>query len=143
MAYVLGELGEKIQDLMDEANNQWDAGNYKECIKLYIGAWNELPDGKNEYDESYLIVWGILDTAILIKDVETMKQWVDKIFYADPGRPETGEREMWAGRVAYELGDEEKALEYFKTAYKKAKGYRCFSEARDDKYIDFFKRNKA
>ena len=51
----------------------------------------------------------------------------------------TTEREMWAGRVAYELGNMTEALEYFKIANIKSKG-RCFWE-RDNKYKDFFMKN--
>ena len=46
----------------------------------------ELPDEKVTYDESFLIIWGILDISILLNDVERMKKWVDKIFVADPER---------------------------------------------------------
>ncbi|MFS0881490.1 hypothetical protein AB3M95_15945 [Metabacillus niabensis] len=36
------------------------------------------------------------------------------------------ERELWAGKVAYELGDLSKARDYLDTANKKSRG-RCFS----------------
>lgn len=140
MAYVEGELGKKIQELMDESNKQYDEGNYEKAIEELIKAWNVLPGEKNEYDESFLIVWGILDISILIKKVDLMNEWVDKIFYADPGRGDTGEREMWAGRVAYESGDENKAIEYFKIADKKSHG-RCFGN-KDKKYKDFLKQSR-
>ncbi|MBQ2983025.1 MAG: hypothetical protein IJD58_13065 [Lachnospiraceae bacterium] len=134
MAYVEGELGDKIQELMDESNEQYDNGEYKKSIDLLIEAWNELPNDKVQYDESFLIIWGILDIAIHINDIETMNQWVDKIFIADPGRGDTGEREMWAGRVAYESNNIEKAKGYFEIANKKSRG-RCFGEE-DGKYKD-------
>lgn len=140
MAYVEGVLGEKIQEMMDESNNQFDLGNYEASIKMLIDAWDELPDDKNQYDESFLIVWGILDIAIHIKDINIMNQWVDKIFSADPERGDTGEREMWAGRVAFESNNMEKALEYFKVADKKSRG-RCFG-TKDDKYKKFLKEQR-
>ena len=140
MAYVEGELGEKIQNLMDESNEQWDKGEYRKSIDLLIEAWNELPDDKVQYDESYLIVWGILDISILTNDIVTMNEWVDKVFVADPGRGDTGEREMWAGRVAYESNEMNKAKEYFEIANKKSKG-RCFGD-NDEKYKSFYRQNK-
>lgn len=135
MAYVEGALGEKIQELMEESNKQYGMRNYERSIQLLIDAWNELPDEKYPYDESFLIIWGILDTAILIKDVGIMNTWVDKIFYADPERRDSGEREMWAGRVAFESDDKDKALEYFNIANKKSRG-RCFL-TKDEKYKKF------
>lgn len=139
MAYVEGELGKRIKYLMDESNQEYSIKNYDKVIDLLTEAWDMLPNGKNEYDESYLIVWEILSVAIELKKFEVMKQWVDKIFYADPERIDSGEREMWAGRVAYELGNKDKALDYFKIANQKSRG-RCFLEG-DEEYKKFFRLN--
>lgn len=136
MGYVKGQLGKDIEVLMDDSNHSYDEGQYEKSINLLIESWNKLPDDKYGYDESYLIVWSILKIAIQIKDTEIMKQWVDKILYADPERADSGDREMWAGRVAYEIGESDKAKEYFKTAHKKSLG-RCFDDD-DEKYKQFF-----
>lgn len=117
---------------MDESNIEYDNGDYIKSIDLLIEAWDKLPDDKVQYDESYLIIWGILDIAIKIGNIDIMNQWVDKIFIADPGRGDTGEREMWAGRVAYESNDMDKAKMYFEIANQKSKG-RCFGD-NDKKY---------
>ncbi|WP_324659972.1 hypothetical protein, partial [Bacillus cereus] len=135
MAYVAGENGVYIQELMDKSNEEFDKGNLDESVFLLEQAWKELPDDKVIYDESFLIIWGILDISIVLNDVERMKKWVDKIFVADPERGDTGERELWAGKVAYEVGDFSKAREYLEIANKKSKG-RCFS-AEDGKYLKF------
>lgn len=139
MAYVEGELGERIKSLMDESNHEYSKKNYDKVIDLLTEAWDLLPNGKNEFDESYLIVWEILSVSIETKKFEVMKQWVDKIFYADPERIDSGEREMWAGRVAYELGEKDKALDYFRIANRKSRG-RCFDES-DGEYKKFFRDN--
>ncbi|MCS6592849.1 hypothetical protein [Bacillus cereus] len=137
MAYVAGENGVYIQELMDKSNEEFDKGNLDESVFLLEQAWKELPDDKVIYDESFLMIWGILDISIVLNDVERMKKWVDKIFVADPERGDTGERELWAGKVAYEVGDFSKAREYLEIANKKSKG-RCFS-AEDGKYLKFLK----
>lgn len=136
MAYVQGELGDKINKLMKESDDVYRNGDYELSIKLLEDAWDLLPDGKNEYDESFLIVWNILDTAIYIKDEKVMKKWVDKIFTADPERRDAGEREMWAGRVEYECNNLDKAMNYFEIANKKSGG-RCFLQ-KDKKYKEFY-----
>lgn len=136
MPYVGGELGKEIEDLMDKSNTKYNEGKYEECMILLKEAYDKIPGDKYKYDESYLIVWDILDLAIKIKDYETMEKWVNHIFYADPERIDSGEREMYAGRVAYELGDKSKAKEYFTIANTKSDG-RCFK--RDDKkYLEFY-----
>lgn len=137
MAYVDGDLGRKIQALMDKSDNQYNDGQYIEAIHSLEEAWELLPSEKNEYDESFLIVWGILTTAIQAKNVDAMNKWVDKIFDADPARVDSGEREMWAGRVAYESGNLDQAKEYFTIANKKSRG-RCFGN-KDMEYKKFFK----
>jgi tetratricopeptide (TPR) repeat protein len=137
MAYVEGEKGLFIQELMDKSNDEFDLGNFERSVCLLEQAWEELPNVKVTYDESFLIVWGILDISIMLKDSERMKKWVDKIFIADPERGDTGERELWAGKVAYEIGDLSKAKEYFDVANKKSRG-RCFG-TKDGKYLKFYK----
>ncbi|MGR5997489.1 hypothetical protein ACT7DF_18775 [Bacillus cereus] len=121
MAYVAGENGVYIQELMDKSNEEFDKGNLDESVFLLEQAWKELPDDKVIYDESFLMIWGILDISIVLNDVERMKKWVDKIFVADPERGDTGERELWAGKVAYEVGDFSKAREYLEIANKKSR----------------------
>lgn len=137
MAYVTGEKGAYIQQLMDKSNEEYDKGCLEESVSLLEQAWEELPSVKENYDESFLIIWGILDISILLRDDKRMEKWVDKIFVADPERGDTGERELWAGKVAYELGDFPKAKEYLDIANKKSRG-RSFS-AKDGKYLKFLK----
>ncbi|GGA28752.1 hypothetical protein [Psychrobacillus lasiicapitis] len=137
MSYVTGEKGAHIKELLDKSNEEFDKGNIEESVVLLEQAWKELPDNKVIFDESFLIIWGILDISIILNDTERMKKWVDNIFVADPARGDTGERELWAGKVAYELCDLGKAKEYLDTANKKSRG-RCFSED-DEKYLKFLK----
>lgn len=88
----------------------------------------------------HLLQWGILDISIILNDTVRMKKWVDNIFVADPARGDTGERELWAGKVAFELGDLSVAKEYLDTANQKSRG-RCFG-VEDAKYLKFLKNNK-
>ena len=66
-----------------------------------------------------------------------MKKWIDNIFVADPAKGDTGERELWAGKVAFELGDLALAKKYLETANKKSR-VRCFG-GDDGKYLEFLK----
>lgn len=138
MPYVDGALGESIEKIMNESNMEFNNNNFVNSIRLLEEAWELLPGEKVNYSESYLIVYGILKISILIEDKERMSNWVEKIFVCAPQRGDTGERELWAGKVAYETGEFEKAKEYLDTAYIKSKG-RCFS-SKDSKYLKYIKK---
>ncbi|WP_256217083.1 hypothetical protein [Bacillus sp. 491mf] len=140
LAYVPGEQGAYIEKLMDRSNDEWDKNNFEKSILLLEEAWEEIPEDKNIYDESFLIVWGILEISIQIGDYDRLRHWVDRIFTADPERGDFGEREMWAGRVAYELGEFSKAKKYIEIAVTKSRG-KCFSSKDDGKYLKFYKEN--
>ncbi|MGX8773891.1 MAG: hypothetical protein ACSW8G_02405 [Bacillota bacterium] len=60
MAYVSGPLGKQIEELMNTANEKNMNGEFQDSIQLLEEAWDLLPGEKNEYDESFLIVWAIL-----------------------------------------------------------------------------------
>ncbi len=125
MAKLEGELSEKVKELFDDINSSYNLGDYNEVLSLLFDAWELLPEPKYKWDESYTIVGGVLDAAIRLNDSITLMDWVDKIFLADPERIDSGEREMWAGRVFYELGKQEEAYNYFEKADIKSRG-RCF-----------------
>jgi tetratricopeptide (TPR) repeat protein len=137
MAYVSGEKGKHIQELMDRSNAEWDNENFEKSVTLLERAWDELPEPKEIYDESFLIIWGILDISIEIKDFERMNKWVEFIFVTDPERGDGAEREYWAGKVAFELGDFTQAKAYFEIAHQKSRG-RCFGPE-DGKYLKFLR----
>lgn len=129
MSYVQGPLGNQIKKLMDDSNDFYKAGEVQKAIATLEEAWNMLPNGKYEYDESFLIVWAILNLAYNIHDEVTMNRWVKHIFLADPQRADCGDREMWGARVAMASSQPTTALKYIEIAVKKSKG-RCF-EKRD------------
>ena len=129
-----------VNHLMDESNKKYDMGLYEHAIQCLIEAWDLLPGDKYPYDESYYIIRGILDVSIQIHDEEKMRTWVEHILYADPERIDSGEREMWVGKVACELKEYEKAYDYMSIAHKKSLG-RCFY-GKNRKYIDFWKKYK-
>lgn len=139
MSYVIGEKGKVIKSLIDKSNIQFDEEEFYLSIKSLEIAWDELPEPKEVYSESYHIVWGILLTAIKIKDIDKANEWVDKIFICNTKRLDTGERELWAGKVAYETGELEKAKKYLEIANNKSRG-RCFGN-KDGKYLRFLKKS--
>lgn len=127
MAYVQGELGKRIETLMQEADSLYNEGNVTESIAAFEAAWELLPDEKYQYDESFLIVWSILAVSLQQNDVVTMNRWIAHVFKADPERADIGEREMWGARVAMASGQTIKAFQYMDLAVAKSRG-RCFEQ---------------
>ncbi len=137
MANITGPKGELVLKLMEESDKEFANNNFELSIQLLEKAWIELPEPKVDFDESYFIIWGILVTCLQINDMNRANKWVSKIFICDPERIDSGEREYWAGKIAYESGDYETAKEYLMIANQKSNG-RCF-ETSDGKYIRFLK----
>lgn len=142
MPYIDGEKGSYIHKLMYQSNEAFNKKNYELAISLLEKAWEKIEGNKIIYNESFLIVSRILDASIVLKDNARMKKWIDKIFIADPEREDSGERNLWAGKVAYELGELSKASEHFNIATKKSHGL-CFAFGREDeKYVRLYEFEK-
>jgi hypothetical protein len=132
-------LQKKVDDLRDKSNEEYDNENFIQSIKFLEEAWEKLPEPKGAYDDSYYIAEEIIRVSLLVKDLKKAKKWSEIIFSCDLERIDSGEREFFAGQVAYESGEMEIAKEYFIIANKKSRG-RCF-EDEDEKYRKFFRSN--
>ena len=115
-----------------ERNN----GTVDLAVEMLKELWKGIPEPKYVYKESFLVAWSMIETAIGMKNIELMKEWMPHVFNADPERYDSGEREMYAGQVEYECGNFAKSYEYFDIAKKKSSG-RCFRKC-DKKYKDFY-----
>lgn len=118
-------------DVLEEGRKNLD---FKKGYALMEAAWEELPEPKYYYNESFLIADWIVEAAVQAKDVDMMKKWIVHIDGADPERIDIGERDNRKGEVAFECGDLDKAYEYFDTAFKKG-GIRIIHEK---KYKEFY-----
>ena len=130
--FVQGELGKQIWQLFDEGTAVYQHGDKGKSIRILESIWDLLPDDKNKYDEGYLALHAIVDTAIEINDLETLKKWKEKIFVAGEGYEDFGERDLMAGKIAFEIGEKKEALYYLRQANEKSQG-RCFGDG-DKKY---------
>jgi hypothetical protein len=132
------ELNKYIETLMDRSNEEYDKGEYAESIRLLEDAWDKLPEPKGEYSESFHIARYISETYMLINNLKQTKKWSNELFKCGLHRIDSGERELLAGKVAFELGEFEISKKYFTIANDKSEG-RCF-EDEDIKYVKFFKK---
>lgn len=115
--------------------------NFAEELSLLLECWALIPNDKYTYDESYLVAWRVVQLAIETKNISLMNEWKDHIALADPERADSGEREMWLGKIAYINNNLQEAKNYFQIADKKSHG-RCFGAA-DIKYKEFMLDNEA
>ena len=135
----MAELSKNQMEYIREigkAELERDNGNVNIAIEKLRELWKEIPESKYEYKESFLVAWSMIETAISIKDIDLMQEWLPHIFKADPSRYDSGERELFAAQVEYELGNYEKSYEYFDIAKKKSSG-RCFRKC-EKEYKEFY-----
>lgn len=137
MPYVSGEKGKLIEELRNKSLSEYRRGNEEEATCTLEAAWEEIPDEKTMYSESFLIVSYILTIAIKKHDIARLKKWGELILICDLERYDCGERECWMGKVEYELGNFESARKYFDIGVKKSKGGRCFG-GNDGKFHSFY-----
>lgn len=137
MATLQSPIKEQFDNLVNKSNEEFDKGNHIESIRLLENAWDKLPNPRGIYSDSYHLAKDIIDTCFIIKDFKKAKEWSEKLYLTGFMRIDTGEKEFFAGKVAYELGELETAKEFFNIANNKSEG-RCF-EDEDSKYLKFFK----
>jgi hypothetical protein len=127
----------KIEQLMNESNVEFDKNNLVKSIDLLIRAWSLLPEPKNNEEESFFIVKYIIETNLKIGNPYEANKWI-KVFYdCDKTRNDLGDRKYIEGKVAYALCEMERAKKLFIEADKLTKG-RCFEE-NDVKYKNMLK----
>lgn len=131
------DIRKRVEELRVKSVEAFKKESYIDAIYILEKAWDILPGNKIDEKESFIIVSYILEAAIRLKNKKVMVKWVEKIADANPMRPDCGEREMWIGKVNYELGNFDKAEEYLSIAYQKSGG-RSFT-SRDMVYMHFLR----
>lgn len=131
-------FGKEIDEpaMIDRYNELCIAKKHSEAIAYLEDNLNSLSGDKYSHSESYLIIWLILEAAINSGNINAIEKWGEKIMIADPAKEYNGERELLAGKAAYELKNYDKARDYLKTAYDRSDRGRCFT-SKDKKYLDF------
>lgn len=132
------ELYDKVWALVEKSQGDYANDDFESAIVHLEQAWELLPEPKEESDESFLVTRWFIKTAIKFSSEELMRKWGPMILKVDLERFDSGEREGWYGRIAYELGDYDTAKQYLTLALKKSRG-RCFT-SNDKKYLDFIKK---
>lgn len=141
MAVLEDSLDEKLSQLMDEEYQLWLKKDYQGQQTLLYAQWDLLPEPKGQWDESVTVARSFIDHFLTIGEIEEVKKWSEIFFRCDPESDLSGERELYAGIAAYELGNFEEARKYFDIVQKESKGHLW---KREDvfKYFKFYKEKK-
>ena len=139
MAQLKSPLEEQVEFLRAKSFTLLTEGNYEEREKVLLEAWELLPLPKEQWEVSFTLAYYLINGYIKMNTPLKAKKWAEIIF--DPERKSHGERELYAGIVAYELGDFEKAREYFDIVQKDSGG-RLWKRPNVMKYCKFYKEKK-
>lgn len=137
MLELEAELQKRVDRIIEISNQDFKKKKYDQSIQLLEKAWEQIPEPKGLYFNSYDIVKDILDTYFVTQRYKEGEKWLEKLFLTGLDRIDSGEREFCCGQFAYELEKFEIAKEYFRIAEKKSEGS-CF-EDEDVKYLKFYK----
>lgn len=131
----------EIEDLMFDMRCKWtsmfEEGKSDEAWKLCMDAWDLLPEPKYKQPESWFVVTNIVKYGIETKHFEYAEKFLGLLFICDLERVDFGEREFWAGRLAYAKGDMDIAKELFTYSLEKSEGYGIILSAENRVYKEF------
>lgn len=102
-----------------------------------VDAFDAIPEPRNNWGETYEVARNLMAANFRSGKIAESEKWLAVFMVADPDRPNVGEREMWAGKIAFEKNDMVEAKKYFTIANTKSEG-RAF-KGEDQKYFKFFK----
>ena len=130
----------KFDVLSDQAYSDFQQGKYTASFVKYQQCLAMIPEPKKEYGDSSCVIEWMVENYLKIQDYSNAKKWVEELGNYLKNKTILGDWEFLKGKVYYEAGDTELALENFKIANDKTKGD-CFKE-QNQKYFNFFKANK-
>lgn len=87
-----------------------------------MDAWDALPTPKYKQPMSWWVVLGIVKYAIETKQFEYADKFLGLLYICALDRKDLGDREFWAGRLAYAKGDMDIAKELFDFSLAKSEG---------------------
>lgn len=135
------DVYEKFDVLSDEAYEEFLKKNYQASFDKYFECLELIPEPKKDYGEASNIIEWIVENYLLIKEHEKAKIWVEKLGTYLKNKEILGDWEFLKGRVYFESGDYDQALDNFKIAFQKTHGA-CFME-QDPKYLHFYQIRKV
>ena len=136
MAVLNKELQKEIDDLVDQAYEEFEHGDQNKSFELLIKAWDLFPNPKEQWNESFNVSKYLIDDYLRINDFENANKWLDQLrIINDRHKIWHGVLEFYQGMYYFKLKDFKHAKEAFDLAFKRSEGRQFEDE--DPKYLDF------
>lgn len=116
------EIEKKILEIRRDCSELYLKGDKEGALKKIKEGWEILPYPKTAQGMSYLVLERFFELCIKYKEFELANKWISLIFVSDLVRVDDGDRELIAGRLAYEQGELDVAKELFTIANVKSEG---------------------
>ena len=124
-----------MQDIMQQlkpVGEKYTSGDYRGGLHLIHEIWSQLPEPKPATPNAYMVIEYAVALALKLRDFNEAWLWANRAPDFKEKRQDIGEVEFLIGKVAYEDGKLDLALEQFKEAKRKSRG-RAFT-GEDPKY---------
>ncbi len=114
-----------MKDVMQELKpigEKYAAGDFRGGLSLLHDLWDQVSEPKTTVPSAYLIIEYGVGLALKLKDLNEAWFWANRAPDFKEKRQDRGEVEFLIGKVAYEDGNLELALNQFREAKRKSKG---------------------
>ena len=138
MEQLPANIKTKIESLIREGGALKEQRLYKDAIKPYTEAFQELPDPREDWDVSIGLFLSLGDCHFALEEYGASDYFYNQVLFCDEG---FGSAEAWLGigKSRFELEDMDKAKEALLSAYM-LEGKDIFSD-KDSKYFKFLEAN--
>lgn len=131
------ELENLVWDMKLKWTSKFKEGEYEEAWKVCMDTWRLLPEPKYKEPASWDIVPDIVKYSIETKNFEYADKFIGLLYICDLDRADSGEREFWAGRLAYAKGDMDIAKELLACSLEKSGGFGIITHKENRVYKEF------
>lgn len=129
------------ESILAERNSAYECrkhGHYESAEIHYLKAWELFPEPKYDWDSSQITIYRISDFYLEWKKFDRALNWAELVFKTNP-LPGDGTPYIMVGKIYFESGNKELALQKFQKAFSLA-GKRAF-DGEDKKYYEYSKKN--
>lgn len=134
---------EPMEDVMTQLKpigEKFQQGDFYGGLSMLRDLWSQIPEPKTTTPNAYLVIEYGVGFALKLKDFSEAWTWANRAPDFKQKRQDRGEVEFLVGKVAFEDGKLDLALEQFREANRKSRG-RIFLD-QDPKYKALVKTNR-
>ena len=115
-------IEKKIITMIQDSNKLYKEKGLESALEKLLEAWDIIPEPKVEDNMATVLADFIAKNYLVQKQYSKALYWGDVLKKAQTYKIDSGEGFLFCGKVYYETGEKEKAIEEFVVAWKKSKG---------------------